>query len=114
MNQWVPHRPFVDILAAVRVLVEGGEVTWDQRGLITQVLPARMSELEHKTDTKRRHAYLMLVENVRTNMPFCCIDEMALEDLEECLTRAADDDSGEAQETWRELMLSEAAREPHT
>ena len=89
VNRWVSHRSFVDILIAVKVLVEGGELTWDQRGLITVVLPARMPDLEFKTGTKWRHAYLMLAEHVRTNTPFCCIDEMALEELEECLTRAA-------------------------
>ena len=93
-NQWVPHRSFADILAAVKVLVEGKELTWDQRGLITQVLPARMSDLAFKTDTTWQHAYLMLAEHVRTNTPLCCIDAMALEGLEECLTKAVDEAHG--------------------
>ena len=93
VNRWVSHRSFVDILIAVKVLVEGGELTWDQRRLITVVLPARMPDLEFTTRTMRRPAYLMLAEHVRTNTPLCCIDTLVLEDLEECLTKAADDES---------------------
>ncbi len=87
------HRSFAEILVAVKSFRAGEDLTWDHRGLLTQALPMRMGALEDLTGTKRRHTYLMLADRIRTNAPLNCVEELALEELEECLKLAQDEES---------------------
>ena len=108
------HRTFSDILVAVKAFRAGEELTWDQMGLITQALTSRMKSLESLTGTRRRHAYCMLAERIRNHTPLNCVEEMALEELEECLQLAQDEESGrEMREMGQAVPCSETgARGP--
>ena len=107
-GRWVQHRAFAEILVAVKALKDGKALTWDHRGLITQALPARMTDLERMTGTRKAPAFRLIVSRVQKDqLAFNGFEQMVLEELEECLMEGQDEESGRR---MRELSVANEER----